>query len=68
MSNWQSRYITTNKKLKEIAPLVLEIEKQLRMVRKKLKNIKDDSIAVTLDAAIANLKKIQKVITARHID
>ncbi|MFQ6125283.1 MAG: hypothetical protein ACE5R6_11865 [Candidatus Heimdallarchaeota archaeon] len=67
MSTWQSRYTTANKKLKEITPLVTETEKQLRMVRKKLKNIKDDSIAVTLDAAIANLKKIQKIIMARHI-
>lgn len=68
MSRWQSRIVMSNKKLKEIDPLVTETEKQLRMLRRKLKNIKDESIDVMLNSAMANLKQIKKIITARHQD
>ena len=68
MSNWQSRFVTSNKKLKVIDPLVTETEKQLRMLQKKLKNIKDESIDVTLNSAMANLKQIKKILTARHLE
>jgi len=54
--------------LKAIDPLVTETEKKLRILQKKLKNIKDESIDVTLNAAMANLKQIKKIITARHLD
>ena len=68
MATWQSRSITSNKKLKAIDPLVTETEKKLRILRKKLKYIKDESVDVTLNSAMANLKQIKKILTARHLD
>ena len=68
MSTWQSRSTTSNKKLKAIDPLVTETEKKLRILQKKLKDMKDESIDVTLNAAMENLKQIKKILTARHLD
>jgi hypothetical protein len=68
MSHWQERFVISNKKLKAIDPLVTETEKKLRLLRKILKNTKDESIDVTLDSAMENLKQIKKIITARHLD
>ncbi len=65
---WQRRFTDPNKKLKEIKPLVTETEKHLRQLHKKLQKHKDESIEVTLNAAEANLKKIQKVISSRKGD
>lgn len=65
MSNWQWRFITANKKLKEIELLVTEIETQMGMVHKKLEDFNDESMGSILNAVIANLKKIKKIISPR---